>query len=66
MSVIVPMALTPPVGLNIYVIHGLSPERPITDVIRGSMPFFICQVLGLVLLTAFPQIALWLPGTMLR
>ena len=59
-------ALTPPVGLNLYTIHGLRPDRPISEVIIGSMPFFLLQIVGLSIITVFPMIATWLPSTMLR
>jgi len=56
-------AITPPVGLNLYTIHGLRPDHPITEVIFGSMPFFLLMIAALAILTAFPQIATWLPST---
>ena len=56
--------LTPPVGTNVYVIHGLLPGRPMSDVILGAMPFFFMMLVGLAIITTFPQIATWLPGTM--
>ena len=59
-------ALTPPVGLNLYTIHGLRPDRPLTEVISGSMPFFLLQIIGLAIITAFPTIATWLPSTMME
>jgi len=64
--VLLEMALiTPPVGLNLYVIHGIRKSAgPMTDVIIGILPFFLCMLLLIGLLIAFPQIALWLPGTM--
>lgn len=58
-------ALTPPVGLNLYVIHGLRPDRPMTEVIIGSMPFFLLMIVALAIITAFPTIATWLPSTMM-
>jgi C4-dicarboxylate transporter, DctM subunit len=55
--------LTPPVGLNLYVIQGISRGKvSLGDVISGSIPFIIIQSLVIVLLFIFPQIALWLPG----
>ena len=54
--------LTPPVGINLFVLHGLRPKIPISEVIVGSAPFFAILTFGLALLTVFPQIALWLPG----
>ena len=56
--------ITPPVGLNLYVIHGLTKEKRLGDVIWGLVPFFVCQVIMLGMLTAMPQLALWLPSTM--
>ena len=56
--------LTPPVGLNLYVITGIS-KAPLTDVLRGVIPFFIIMVLGLFLFYFFPQISTWLPSTMI-
>ncbi|MGH6903794.1 MAG: TRAP transporter large permease [Geminicoccaceae bacterium] len=57
--------LTPPVGLNLYVIQGLAPQQvSIGDVVVGCLPFIValCTLIGLLLL--FPQIALWLPSAM--
>ncbi|RLB00091.1 MAG: TRAP transporter large permease [Deltaproteobacteria bacterium] len=56
--------ITPPVGLNLYVIHGLTKDGKLEDVIRGIAPFFLCQLIMLAVLTLFPTIALWLPGKM--
>ena len=56
--------ITPPVGLNLFTIHGIRPERPLSDVIRGSMPFLLMMIIGLAILTIFPAIATWLPSTM--
>ena len=56
--------LTPPVGTNVYVIHGLRTGRPMSEVILGAMPFFLMMVVGLAIITAFPMIATWLPSTM--
>ncbi len=56
--------LTPPVGINVYVIHGLRPQYPISEVFIGIIPFFVMQVVGLAIITAFPHIATWLPSTM--
>ena len=56
--------LTPPVGLNLYVLQGLAPKTnpvPITDVIIGCVPFIAALVALIILMLAFPQLALWLP-----
>ncbi len=56
--------ITPPVGLNCYVIHGLYPDNPLSDVFIGITPFFFMMVICLAIITAFPVLATWLPSTM--
>ena len=54
---------TPPVGLNLFVIKGVSPpEVSLMDVIRGSIPFAVVETLGLLIFIAFPDLVLWLPN----
>ena len=53
--------ITPPVGLNLYVINGIAPQISLRDILYGSLPFVGMMVLGMVLLSIFPQIALFLP-----
>jgi len=54
---------TPPVGLNLFVIKGVSPpEVSLMDVIRGSIPFAIVETLGLIIFIVFPDLVLWLPN----
>ncbi|HEY7804674.1 MAG TPA: TRAP transporter large permease subunit, partial [Orrella sp.] len=54
--------ITPPVGLNLFVIKGLSPSNvSLMTVARGSMPFFFILAFAVVLFTVFPQLILWLP-----
>ena len=57
-------AVTPPLGLHLFIINGLSPEDKIEEVIKGSMPYFFIMLVGLIILILFPQIALWLPTKM--
>lgn len=52
--------ITPPVGFNLFVLQGLT-NHSIGQVAKVSAPFFVLMCIGVVLLTAFPQIALWLP-----
>ena len=52
--------ITPPVGLNLYVINGIAPEIPLREVLRGLVPFVLCMIVGIVLLCIFPGIAIWL------
>ena len=54
--------ITPPVGLNLYVIKGISPDISLPEILRGSLPFMICMVLAIVILCIFPGIATWLPN----
>jgi tripartite ATP-independent transporter DctM subunit len=53
--------ITPPVGMNLYVVQGIRKEGLITDVIVGTLPFLAMMLLLVVLLWIFPDIALWLP-----
>ena len=55
-------AITPPVGLNVYVIKGISSDVELQDIFRGVFPYLMMMMLGLLMLTLFPQIALLLPG----
>ena len=57
--------LTPPVGLNLYVIYGVSKNRPFSEVAIGSAPFFVVMLVALALVHAFPELALWLPSVLL-
>lgn len=61
--------ISPPEGLNLYVIHGLRQtpgrqKRTIMDVYLGVLPFFAAMILAIAILMLFPEIALWLPRTM--
>jgi C4-dicarboxylate transporter, DctM subunit len=57
--------ITPPVGLNLYVIKGISPDISLPEILRGSLPFMLCMVLAIIILCIFPQIATWLPNYLL-
>ena len=54
--------ITPPVGLNCYVVAAVSPDIPLGDVFRGIAPFFVADVVTVGLFLAFPGIILWLPS----
>lgn len=56
--------VTPPIGVNVFIMKNLAPEVAIEDIFKGIMPFLICDFTLIVLLIFFPQIALWLPGTL--
>ena len=53
--------ITPPVGFNLFVIHGVSGGRPMAEIMRGSFPYMLMMLLMIVILYSFPQIAIWLP-----
>ena len=55
--------ITPPVGMNLFAIKAIT-RAPIRDIIAGVTPYVGLLIFGLVLVMFFPQIALWLPGTM--
>ena len=56
--------LSPPVALSAYFLKGVVPEWELKDIYLGMMQFMGTQVLGLILIIVFPQIALWLPSVM--
>jgi tripartite ATP-independent transporter DctM subunit len=56
--------ITPPVGLNVFVVRGVAEGVPLTTVFRGVTPFLIAMILALVLIIAFPSIALLIPNSM--
>ncbi|MCY4592415.1 MAG: TRAP transporter large permease [Alphaproteobacteria bacterium] len=53
--------ITPPVGLNCYVVSAVRPDIPLGDVFRGIGPFFVADVVTIGLFLAYPEIVLWLP-----
>ena len=53
--------ITPPVGMNVFVINSMAPEVPMTETFKGTIPFFLVEVLRVTLIVAFPAITLFLP-----
>lgn len=53
--------ISPPVGVNVYVVSGIERDVPLHTIFRGALPFLAALVLAAVLLTAFPELTLWLP-----
>ena len=58
-------AITPPVGVNVFIAHGLAPEIPIHTIFRGVSSFLIAFALCIVLMWVIPAIVLWVPNAML-
>jgi tripartite ATP-independent transporter DctM subunit len=56
--------LSPPVALSAYFLKGVVPQWDLKDIYLGMMQFMVIQVIGLILIIIFPQIALWLPSVM--
>jgi C4-dicarboxylate transporter, DctM subunit len=56
--------ITPPVGMNVFVINSIAREQSLPTIFRGVMPFVLVDIFRLALLIAFPLLVLWLPQTM--
>jgi len=54
--------ITPPIGLNCFVVAGVRDDISVQDVFKGVAPFFVADAITIALLVAFPAIVLWLPG----
>ena len=57
--------ITPPIGLNCFVVAGVRKDIPVTDVFKGVTLFFIADILTILVLIMFPQIITWLPDLMM-
>jgi len=53
--------ITPPVGMNVFIIKGMAADIPTYTIFKGIVPFLITDLVEIVILTAFPVIVLWLP-----
>jgi TRAP-type C4-dicarboxylate transport system permease large subunit len=56
--------ITPPVGINVFVMNSIARDVKLTTIFRGVLPFIACDIVRLGIVVAFPIIALWLPMTM--
>lgn len=56
--------ITPPVGINVFVIRGVASDVPIGVIFKGVLPFFIGDLVNLTMLAAIPPISMWLPSLM--
>lgn len=57
--------ISPPVGLNLYVINGIAPDISLRTILTGSLPYVACMVIAILLLCLFPEIAVWLPDAVM-
>ena len=53
--------ITPPVGLNLFVINGITPDIKLPTILKGALPFMGCMVVAILILCVFPELATWLP-----
>jgi tripartite ATP-independent transporter DctM subunit len=58
--------VTPPIGLNCFVVNGVRPDIPLEDVFKGIWPFFVADIITVAVLVAFPGIVLFLPRLMIQ
>jgi TRAP-type C4-dicarboxylate transport system permease large subunit len=56
--------ITPPVGINVFVMQDVAPDVRLSDIFIGAIPFVLICLAFIALLVVAPGIALWLPGTM--
>jgi tripartite ATP-independent transporter DctM subunit len=57
--------ITPPVGLNLFVVNGIAPDVPTRTILWGAVPYVICMFVGIVILSVFPEIVTWLPDKLM-
>ena len=56
--------ISPPVGLNLYVINGIAPEIPLKTILTGSLPYVACMIIAILIFVYF-GIATWLPDALM-
>jgi TRAP-type C4-dicarboxylate transport system permease large subunit len=54
--------ITPPIGLNVFILKSMLPDVPLASIFRGIIPFFIADIIRLLLVVFFPALALVLPS----
>lgn len=56
--------ITPPIGINVFVLHGMARDLPLRTIFRGVTPFLLADLARLIVLILFPALSLWLPGVL--
>ena len=56
--------ISPPVGLNVFIVKSVAPKVPLSDIFRGVAPFWVAMLVTLIILIFVPQLSLFLPNTM--
>ena len=65
--IVVEIALiTPPIGLNVFIVAGMDPDVPMTTIFKGILPFFIASLAVVAFLLFFPELATFLPSLMVN
>jgi TRAP-type C4-dicarboxylate transport system permease large subunit len=54
--------VTPPIGLNVFVLHGMVPDLPLRAIFRGVAPFLVADALRIALFILVPEVVTWLPA----
>jgi tripartite ATP-independent transporter DctM subunit len=57
--------VSPLTGLNLYIVKGMTPELSVMQIFKGCIPFIIILILGIIIVSIFPQLALWLPNLLI-
>jgi len=58
--------ISPPVGINVFVVKGIAEDVPMSQIFAGILPFWFAMVICMTILVIFPEIALFLPNTMIN
>ncbi|MGR3503999.1 TRAP transporter large permease [Pseudaestuariivita sp.] len=56
--------ITPPIGINVFVLHSMADDLPLSKIFKGVIPFLLADVVRLVILILIPGLSLWLPGAL--
>ena len=58
--------ISPPVGINVFIVKSVAPKTPLGEIFRGVLPFWLMMIVTVGILVVFPQIVTFLPDTMIR
>ena len=58
--------ISPPVGINVFIVKSVAPKVPLGTIFRGVMPFWFAMLVTLAILVAVPQLSLFLPSQMMQ
>ncbi len=56
--------ITPPIGVNVFIMQSIVPDIPISTIFKGIAPFLLCELILIAIIIIFPGVTLWLPGTL--